>query len=151
MRTAIITALLIFVGCGPVAQTPGLRLGGTPALAPANFEFVKDYEEIQLEARGSVFPRVVNIWGIGTSDALYVWGDPDSGWVTRVAQRPDAVRVRIGDQVFKLQAVTVTDSAEKQGVVSAYQAKYSEDLQEMYGRPTTVDDFELFYRLTPRS
>lgn len=133
-----------------MGKTPGLRLGGTEASVPTSFEFLKDHEEIQLEARGAVFPRVVNIWGVGTSDALYVWGDPASGWVTRVAERPDAVRVRVGNEVFELRAATVTNAAEKRGVAAAYQAKYGADLEAMYGRPTTVDDFELFYRLTAR-
>jgi hypothetical protein len=150
MRFASASALLILVGCAPMGQTPGLRLGGTEAPAPTSFEFVKDHEEIQLEARGAVFPRVVNIWGVGTSKALYVWGDPDSGWVRRVAERPDEVRVRIGDQTFELQAGKVTDNAEKLRVVAGYQAKYGEDLDAIFGRPSTADDFELLYRLSPR-
>ena len=150
MRAAAVTALFILVGCGPMGETPGLRLGGSQAPAPTNFEFVKDYEEIQLEAQGAVLPRVVNIWGVGTNHALYAWGDPSSGWVKRVAERPDAVRVRIGDQAFELRAETVTGPAEKQSVASAYQAKYGEDLEEIFGRPSTVDDFTLLYRLTAR-
>ena len=150
MRATALIPLLLLLGCAPIGRTPGLRLGGTEAPAPTSFEFMEDHEEIQLEARGAVFPRVVNIWGIGTRDTLYVWGDPWAGWVTRVAERPDEVRVRVGDEVFELRAETVTDDAEKRRVVAAYQAKYGEDLRIMYGRPTTVDDFELFYRLTPR-
>ena len=128
-----------------------LRLGGNTTAAPANFAFVSETEVIQLEARGMLFPRVVNIWGVSIGDALYVWGDPGSGWVQRVAERPNKVRVRVADKVYELRAATVTDAAEKGRVVAAYQAKYAEALKEIYGRPSTADDFELLYRLTPRS
>ena len=151
MRARVVwIPLLVCVACGPMDDYPGLRLGGTPSELPGNFAFVQDHEVIQLEAWGSLVPRVVNIWGVGSADALYVWGDPDSGWVTRVAERPDAVRVRVGDQSYEVKALTVTDAEEKAQAVAGYQAKYGPDLLGMYGRATTVDDFKLFYRLTPR-
>ena len=134
-----------------MGETPGLRLGGSGATAPASFGFVQESEVIQLEAWGLLLPRVVNIWGIGFDDALYVWGDLESGWVRRVAERPDEVRVRVGDNVYELRATRVNDASEKKRVVAAYQAKYAESLDEIFGRPTTVDDFELIYRLTPRN
>ena len=134
-----------------MGETPGLRLGGSGAAAPESFAFVQETEVIQLEARGSLLPRVVNIWGVGFGDALYVWGDPDSGWVRRVAERPDNVRVRVGDGVYELSATKVNDASDKKRVVAAYQAKYSDSLNEIFGRPATVDDFELIYRLTPRN
>jgi hypothetical protein len=147
---AVWIPLLLCVACGPLDEYPGLRLGGTPTAPPGSFLFLQDHEVIQLEAWGRVFPRVVNIWGVGGSDALYVWGDPDSGWVTRVAERPEAVRVRLGDESYEVKASTVTDPSEKARVVAGYQAKYGSSLQEMYGRATTVDDFSLLYRLSSR-
>ena len=33
----------------------------------------------------------------------------------------------------------------------AYKAKYAESLDEIFGRPANVDDFELIYRLTSRN
>jgi hypothetical protein len=134
-----------------MGETPGLRLGGSAAAAPDGFEFVQDHEIIQLEAMGTVLPRVVNIWGVGLGDSLYVWGDPDSGWVIRVAERPDRVRVRLGDETYSLRAVEVTDAAEKKQVFAAYHAKYADDLDAIYGRPATVEDFELIYRLSSGS
>ena len=96
MRNARWALLLMFllIGCGPMDETPGLSLGGTPAPTPTDgFAFVQNGpEEILLEAWGTIFPRVVTIWGVGTNEWAYVWGDPDSGWVTRTAQRPDGPR-----------------------------------------------------------
>ncbi len=78
-----------------------------------------------------------------------VWGDPDSGWTNRVAERPGEVRVRIGDSAYELQAEEVTDRPERERVARAYSAKYGEDLDAIFERPATADDFELVYRLTP--
>ena len=134
-----------------MGETPGLRLGGSPASVPENFLFVRDAEVIQLAVPGAILPRVVNIWGVGFANSMYVWGDPESGWVERVHARPDRVRVRVGVDVYALSATEVTDPAERARVAGAYNDKYAEQLREMYGRATTVNDFELFFRLTPRS
>ena len=58
--------------------------------------------------------------------------------------------VRVDDSVYDVTATEVSDAEEKGRVVAAYQAKYAEPLLEMYGRPTTGEDFELLYRLIPR-
>jgi len=34
-------------------------------------------------------------------------------------------------------------------VGAAFQAKYAEQIMELYGQPMTSDDFELLFRLTP--
>lgn len=133
-----------------MGETPGIRLGGTHAVAPESFSFVQDSEVIQLEARGLIFPRVVNIWSVGFDDAMFAWSDPGSGWSRRVDERPDEVRVRVGDNVYKVTATRVDDVSLKKRVAEAYQAKYAEQIDELYGEPVTVDDFELLYRLTPR-
>jgi len=142
-------ALLLLGACEPRDEFPGLRIGGTPAEVPADFGFSSEHPEIFLEARGAVLPRVVTIWCVPSGEKLYVWGDPDSGWTRRVAKRPD-VRVRIGDGTYELTAAEVTDADEREWVVAAYAAKYSADLEAIFERPATVDDFELVYRLTRR-
>lgn len=149
MRIAPLLIALLLAGCQPINQLPGLRLGGSLAATPSSFEFVAEHEEITLRAEGTLLPRVVTIWGVGFPNALYVWGDPESGWTQRVAKRPD-VMVRIGDDAFVLRAEKVRDRSELERVVAAYQAKYGEDLDAIFGRPATVDDFPLVYRLTPR-
>jgi hypothetical protein len=148
----LVTSLAIVIllsACLPIHQTPGMRIGGALSPAPNNFEFVSDYDTILLRAKGAVLPRVVTIWGVGFPDALYVWGDPASGWTKRVAKRPDVI-VRVGPDAFELRAEKVEDRTELEGVVAAYALKYGEDLDAVFGRPATVDDFKLVYRLTPR-
>ena len=140
----------LLLACAPRDEIPGLRLGGSLAAVPPDFSFSAEHPEILLEARGAVLPRVVTIWCVAAGEKLYVWGDRDSGWTRRVAQRPDRVRVRIGDAAYELRAEEVTDEAERAWVVAAYAAKYGEELVEIYGRPATVEDFDLVYRLTRR-
>ena len=148
-RPIILLATLALVGCAPMGEYPGLRLGGDEAEVPASFEFLSEHPIVQLEAMGAVLPRVVNIWGVGLGDSMYVWTDPETGWAQRIDERPD-VRVRVGDRVYALRAAQVEDEAERARVVGAYLAKYGDELKEMFGRAATVEDFELLYRLSPR-
>ena len=72
-------------------------------------------------------------------EALYVWGDPESGWGRRVAEPPNDVRVRVGDNVCELRATKVNDASEKKRVVAAYHAKSAESLDEIFVQPVTID------------
>ena len=142
----------LLVGCGPWDEIPGLRLGGAATEIPGNgFGFLQDgYDEILYEAWGMILPRVVTIWGVGTDEHVYVWGDPNSGWCTRTMERPD-VRVRIGDAAYELRAETVTEPAEFERVAALFNAKYGEELKEMYeGQVPTAEDFGHFFRLSAR-
>ncbi len=145
----VTSSALLLAGCLPRNETPGLRLGGSPAPSPTNFEFVVEHDEITLAAQGAILPRVVTIWAVGFPQALYVWGDPASGWTQRVAKHP-LVKVRIGDDAFELRAERVGDRKELESVVAAYSKKYHEHLDAIFDRPATVDDFSLVYRLTAR-
>jgi hypothetical protein len=151
MRIAAILLTLTIFGCAPMGERPGMRLGGSRVATPDSFAFVQESEVIQLEAWGLLFPRVVNIWGVGFDEAMYVWSDPGSGWSQRVNRRPDEVRVRVGDNVYAVRATQVSDANETARVAAAYQAKYAEQMVELYGEVSPVEDFELLYRLTPRN
>ena len=93
----------------------------------------------------------MNIWAVGFDDAMYVWSDPGSGWSQRVEKRPDDVHVRVGNSVYTVRATRVSDASETKRAADAFQEKYAESIQELYGRPMTVDDFELLFRLTVRN
>ena len=149
MKSAATFLLFVVLGCGPMGETPGIRLGGSGVGAPDGFALVQHSEIIQLEAQGLLLPRVVNIWGVGFDDAMYVWSDPGTGWSGRVEERPDEVRVRVGDNVYELSASKVSDADVKQRVAEAFQAKYAKQIDELWGEPVTVDDFDVLYRLTP--
>ena len=79
-----------------------------------------------------------------------MWSDPGTGWSRRVEKRPNDVRVRVGNKVYEVSASKVSDAGERKRVAEAFQTKYAEPILELYGRPMTVDDFEVLYRLTPR-
>lgn len=150
MKLFVILSIIFAFGCAPRDETPGTRLGGSDAASPSDFAFVQDTEVIQLEARGFLIPRVVNIWVVGFDNAMYVWSDPGSGWSERVYKRPDEVRVRIGDRVYEVSATEVRDASERERVGAAFQTKYADDINELYGRPATTEDFELLFRLVAR-
>lgn len=59
--------------------------------------------------------------------------------------------MRVGDDTYEVRATKVVDASETKRVGDAFQAKYAESIQELCGRPMTVDDFELLYRLTLRN
>ena len=140
-------AVLVLIGCGPLEQTPGFRLGGVATAAPESFAFMQDHPVIQLECQGALLPRVVNLWGVAFDGAIYVVGTPDLGWVQRVEARPKEVRVRVGDNAYELNATTVNDRELKQRVFTAFQAKYAGGSSFEY----TVEDFESIFRLAPRT
>jgi hypothetical protein len=150
MKIFAILLIVFAFGCAPRDESPGTRLGGSDAASPTDFAFVQDTEVIQLEAQGMLIPRVVNIWAVGFDNAMYVWSDPGSGWSQRVHKRPDEVRVRIGDRVYKVSATEVSDASEMERVGAAFQTKYADEINELYGRPMTTEDFELLFRLVAR-
>jgi hypothetical protein len=109
-------ALLLALGCGPV---PGGALGGVVTPAPAAWTEAlggdrafceiesrpADPHSIQLECflvDGALFAQS-HRW------ALAEWW-PVESWAAIWIEHPD-VRVRIGEQIFELRAVGVTDSA----------------------------------------
>ena len=49
-----------------------------------------------------------------------------------------------------LSASKVSDAEVKQRVAEAFQAKYAKQIDELWGEPVTVDDFDVLYRLSPR-
>ncbi len=151
MKILATLSLLFAFGCAPNGETPGIRLGGSISAVPESFAFLKDTQVIQLEARGFLLPRVVNIWGVGFDNAIYVWSDIGSGWSKRVTTRPNRVRVRVGNEAYEVSATRVTDPDETKRVAHAYQAKYAKEMVELYGEVSPVEDFEVLFRLARRN
>lgn len=156
----IIAATIALAGCSPkemaslaykMERWPGQRLGGTEQPVPADFEFLNHsaYDLIQLKVQGDLLPHVVNIWGVGMGDSVYLWTESSTGWSQRLEKRPDA-RVRIGDDVYALSTTRVEDAEQRRLVFEAFMAKYERELRKLFGDlEPAVEHFEIFYRLAP--
>jgi len=125
MRVLFVFLLTVLVGCGdPVMILPGGALKGVETPVPADWSSVADVKTIQVEFRPSD-PYSHNIWGVGLGTDLYIaTSAKGTRWTPFVAQDPH-VRVRIGDSLYDLTAVPVTDAAERTRVADAYSLKYN--------------------------
>jgi len=125
-------AVFMVYALGPIDALPGMRLGGTPTDAPANWTDVNDHDDIFIETAGFP-PLVVRTWYSGNDDGLYVFGYREASWRSRIGATPEA-RVRIGDATFAVRAVAVDSEATNAAVGIAYREKYSHYIDvEKYG------------------
>ena len=124
MRLCLVGLLTLVVGCGdPIMILPGGALEGTPTAAPADWSSVAGVKTIQVEFRPKD-PYSHNIWGVGLGPDLYIaTGAKGTRWTPFIAEDPN-VRVRVGSELFDLQAVPVTEEAERTRVAEAYTKKY---------------------------
>ena len=129
MRTLFIAILgTLLVSCNePLSMIPGGKLAGDTLAAPVAWTDVP--ETIQVETRPSD-PYSINIWGVGIEQNLYIATGPDgTTWSVFIEDNPD-VRVRMGNSVYELLAMSVTDSTERSVVTSAYVDKYDLDRED---------------------
>ncbi len=141
--TVLLLALAL-AACQPMGPMPGGELSGTVAPAPADWTAADAAEIVQLETRPAS-PYSVNIWGVGIGPAYSVAaGGGETTWTANIAADP-AVRLKVGEAIYELRAVRVTDPAELDVVRLAYGRKYemSDDQREQSGSATV-------YRLEPR-
>ena len=141
---------LLALGC-PIGPFSGGRLGGVEEEAPAEWAFVNDVENCQLETNPEQ-PHSINCWCYGRGSRVYVPSSMILGptvpterqWVQNVQANP-AVRLRVDDRVFALRAVRVPEGPEYQDALAALWRKYDED-------PAERDpEREIWlYRLEPR-
>ena len=118
MRGARAVALVIFafaLGCGPI---PGGALRGELAPAPGGWPDVLggDRAMCEIESRPAD-PHSIQLECFARDGQLYVqshrWALADwwpESWAAIWIEEPD-VRVRIGDAIYELRAVRVTDAA----------------------------------------
>lgn len=151
MKKRILIPLAIMAmsaGCGPIGPMPGLAIGGEERAAPDNFEFVQDHDLILIRTYyGGWFPQVHNIWGVGVGNGIYAIAVPGASWRARVMDDPN-VLLRVGDAHYELVAATVNDPEETRRVFDVYIAKYGPQLEEILGRPGTIDDMGDLVRFT---
>lgn len=122
-----LACVLALAGCGdPINMLPGGKLDGTVAPAPEDWTTLAAADTIQVEFRPSD-PYSHNIWGVGLGHDLYIaTGADGTRWTPFIAEDP-RVRARLGGTVYELQAVAVTDVAERGRVAAAYERKYEVD------------------------
>ena len=94
-------------------------------------------------------PQVHNIWGVGVEDGIYSTAVPGARWRARLNDDPN-VLVRVGDNTYELTAARVTDPEVIQRAFAAYQEKYGPQLEEILGRPGTIEDMNDLIGFTAR-
>ncbi len=151
---AVLSVLFVLAlsACGgPVGPISGSALSGAVEPAPADWSFIEDVEQVQLETNPAA-PHSVNTW-IGTNaGALYVPTSMIRGpklptereWVRNV-EADERVRLRIDDAIYELRAVRVIDDTEAATARAALEKKYALDASDM------DPEREIWlFRLTPR-
>jgi hypothetical protein len=127
LSIALCCALLL-AGCGggPFVIIPGGALSGSLVAAPEDWSTLSADDTVQVEF-SPADPYSINIWGVGIGRDLYIaTGDGGTRW-TPMAEADPRVRARVGGALFELQAVAVTDAAERARVIAAYVRKYDVD------------------------
>ncbi len=142
-RAAVLLALLAAAACDPVFVLPGGALSGTDRPMPEDWSFTRDVYTMQLETRPSD-PYSVNVWGVEVNHNLYVASDGGvSRWAKALETEPH-VRLRVGDDIYRLRAHRADDPRELEDVVDAYIAKYGGDREQSFVNSAWV------YRLSAR-
>ena len=127
-KWAVIALALAAAGCSePFVTIPGGELSGADQAPPDSWEAVPD--TIQLETR-PLDPYSINIWGVGIEADLYVATSGGGTAWTEFIEADRNVRVRIDDQLFRMQATLVDETGERGRVIQAYYDKYEVDPHE---------------------
>ena len=114
------------LGCGPLVMVPGGALSGSVRPVPSDWSFSDAIETIQLETRPSD-PYSVNLWGIGIGENFYLAaGSSESRWASYISDDP-RVRLRLGDDLYELQATRTKDPAELDAFLAALKRKYDHE------------------------
>ena len=129
-------AALIVIAIAPIGPMPGLFIGGTPAIAPAQWPDTTEVDEIRLRVPGFL-PRVVIIWVVESAGELHVVGAQDSGWVSMLGEG-GPVDMRLANFTYQLSAVAVHEGFE--AVLTAYVDKYRKEYPEIIAGFPSVDE-----------
>ena len=126
-----LVAAVALAACDPVFVFPGGELAGTERSLPADWGFTRDFHTIQLETRPSD-PYSVNVWGVAVNRHFYVASDGgESRWARAIEAEP-RVRLRIGDDIYRLAAKRAEDPGELEDVIDAYIEKYGGDRERSF-------------------
>ncbi len=133
MRALLLAVFaLALIGCEPIGPIPGGALKGEGAAPPADWTNVASVVTVQVQTRPGD-PYSINIWCVAIGHDFYIAAASEtSAWAKYIDVDPD-VRLRIGNALYDLRAVRVTDAAELARVQRAYETKY--DVGEEDNRP----------------
>ena len=109
---------------GPLLGFAGGALSGRVATLPLDWSFTNDRYVVEVEVRPDD-PYSVNLLCASVGDRLYIasGSGPDATWVQALTENP-ALRLRVDDQIYELQATRVADSAEIDAYLDALEEKY---------------------------
>ena len=143
MHTLPLILLLALSACSEYLPIAGGELEGTVAPLPAHWSELATTEIVQLESTDEA-PYSVNLWIAEVAGAPHVFaGDNRTQWVENIAGNPD-VRLKIGEELFELRAIRVTDATVFETFAQTWESKYGNR-----PRNESVDESYLF-RLAPR-
>ena len=139
----IVIAFLGFTGCDYTERFAGGERNGEVLPTPNDWSFSDSTMLVQLEANHKK-PYSVNIWGDGIGSNYYVAAGEasEADWANHI-ERNSAVRLRIEERIYLLDAHRVKDIKELVGVTTAFRNKYG-------GTQEWVDSAWV-YRLTSRT
>ena len=139
----IVIAFLTFTGSDYPERFAGGELNGEVLPTPNDWGFSDSTMLVQLETNPKK-PYSVNIWGVGIGSNYYVAAGEasEADWANHI-ERNSAVRLRIEERIYLLDAHRVKDIKELVGVTTAFRNKYG-------GTQEWVDSAWV-YRLTSRT
>ncbi len=124
--------LLLLVACEPQDRRPGLWLSGETTVAPVDWSFVNETQEVFLETHPwygiphSVTVVVAEANGKVFVPSIYDEDVPFPGtkhWNTNIAADPN-VRLKVGDAIYEMTARPAASEEEWQEGFAALAAKY---------------------------
>ena len=130
-RKLALTILLVAaftLACDPIFTLPGGELDGELKSTPANWDFTKAVDTIQLETNPDD-PYSVNIWCVATEQALYVAGSKESQWTQNVSA-DGRVRLRVGEDLYELMGSEANSDSDVAAFVAAAAEKYGFEMEE---------------------
>lgn len=121
----LIAAAVFASACGsPFIMIPGGELSGQVTAAPADWSFSDAVDDVQLETRPED-PYSVNVWGVSDGSRFLVaaGGGVESSWAKHIIADP-RVRLRIGEDIYEMNALITEDAADRSSFLAAAKQKY---------------------------
>jgi hypothetical protein len=109
----VLVAGVLMSGCEPDGQSPGLWLSGTVKPFAEDWRFTDSQGEISIEMSSPyLLPHSVTIWSAQLDGNLYIAAGQAAtkNWPGWVDDDPE-VRLGIGDRVYEVRLVPITDAA----------------------------------------